>query len=157
MQWSEVLEDRSLRNLPYKIETNRFGQIVMSPASANHSEYQSTVLSLLDPMKPNGKVYCEIPIGTPDGVKVPDVAWASESRRAMRRPEQTTFSVAPELCIEVLSRSNSVSEIDEKKLLYFRQGADEVWTCDMTGKVTFFDAEGRIERSRLFPQFPSQI
>ncbi len=36
MQWSEVLEDKSLRDLPFKIETNRYGQIVMTPVSNEH-------------------------------------------------------------------------------------------------------------------------
>ena len=32
MKWQEVLEDKSLQDLTYKIELNRWGQIVMSPA-----------------------------------------------------------------------------------------------------------------------------
>lgn len=31
-RWREVLDDRSLHDLPYKIETNRQGQVVMGPA-----------------------------------------------------------------------------------------------------------------------------
>ena len=31
--WDDILADRSLRDLPYKIETNRYHQIIMSPAS----------------------------------------------------------------------------------------------------------------------------
>ena len=157
MRWSEVLKDQSLEGLPFKIETDRQGHVIMSPASADHSEYQSTVMLLLDPMKPNGKVYCECPIATPEGVKVPDVAWISASRRALRNPGQATFLVAPEVCVEILSRSNSVSEIDEKRILYFQQGAEEVWTCDLNGKMMFFTADGEIERSRLFPEFPKQV
>lgn len=33
MRWSEVLQDKSLRELPYKIELNEYGKIVMTPAS----------------------------------------------------------------------------------------------------------------------------
>lgn len=32
MKWQEVCEDKALQDLPYKIELNRWGQIVMSPA-----------------------------------------------------------------------------------------------------------------------------
>ena len=28
MQWSEVMADKSLQNLPYKIELNEYGKIV---------------------------------------------------------------------------------------------------------------------------------
>ena len=30
MQWAEVLRDPSLQDLPYKIELNEWGQVVMS-------------------------------------------------------------------------------------------------------------------------------
>ena len=30
MQWAEVLQDPSLQDLPYKIELNEWGQVVMS-------------------------------------------------------------------------------------------------------------------------------
>jgi len=40
MQWSDVLNDKSLSNLPYKIELNEYGQIVMSPASNQHGFLQ---------------------------------------------------------------------------------------------------------------------
>lgn len=157
LRWTQVLKDQSLEDLPYKIETDRLGQVIMSPASADHSEFQSTVMLLLDPMKPNGKVYCECPIATPEGVKVPDVAWISATRRALRKPDQATFLIAPELCIEVISPSNSVAELEEKRTLYFQQGAEEVWTCDLTGKIMFFTSDGEIEHSRLFPKFPKEL
>jgi hypothetical protein len=37
MTWAEVCADRSLRDQPCKIETDRFGQIVMSPAKVDHA------------------------------------------------------------------------------------------------------------------------
>lgn len=33
MRWSEVIDNPVLQNLPFKIELNRFGNILMSPAS----------------------------------------------------------------------------------------------------------------------------
>jgi hypothetical protein len=35
--WQHVLEDETLRDLPYKIETNERGQIVMSPVTKRHT------------------------------------------------------------------------------------------------------------------------
>ena len=40
MQWHEVLADKSLHDLPYKIELNEKGLIIMSPASFIHSLLQ---------------------------------------------------------------------------------------------------------------------
>jgi hypothetical protein len=37
MRWSEVLQNETLRDLPYKIELNQWGKIEMTPASDNHS------------------------------------------------------------------------------------------------------------------------
>jgi hypothetical protein len=45
MNWQEVCEDKSLIDLPYKIELNRWGQIVMSPADYQHSSFQGEILA----------------------------------------------------------------------------------------------------------------
>ncbi|MDM8549434.1 hypothetical protein QUF72_05115 [Desulfobacterales bacterium HSG2] len=36
MNWQEVCEHSDLQNLPFKIELNERGQIIMSPAKAYH-------------------------------------------------------------------------------------------------------------------------
>lgn len=156
MRWAEVLENTALRDLPFKIETNRFGQIVMSPASRKHGRYQAIIASLLSSMATQGEVSTEVPVETPEGVKVPDVVWVSAERLAAET-NPLTFTVAPELCVEVLSLSNRNLEILEKKTLYLQQGAKEVWICDERGVMTFDTPEGEIERSVLFPEFPKQI
>ncbi len=46
--------------------------------------------------------------------------------------------IAPEICIEVFSRTNTVYEIETKKALYFQCGAIEVWICDSQGQLQFF-------------------
>ena len=43
MQWQDVLADKSLRDLPYKIELNEYGHIEMSPTSYTHSYLQGTL------------------------------------------------------------------------------------------------------------------
>lgn len=154
--WAEVLADNCLQNLPYKIETNRFGQIVMSPANRKHSRYQGIIIGWLFSLKTSGEVYPKCPIATPDGVKVPDVAWISDSRLAAEL-DPAIFTLAPEVCIEVLSPSNRNLEIEQKKTLYFQQGAQEVWECDDGGFMRFFTMTAEIEESVLFPGFPKQL
>jgi Uma2 family endonuclease len=63
----------------------------------------------------------------------------------------------PELCVEVLSDSNTEGEMTQKRQLYFEGGADEVWTCDPDGRVRFFDAEGERSDSAFAPSFPASI
>jgi hypothetical protein len=42
--WEDICADPVLRNLPYKIETNARGQIVMSPPARNeHSGFQQRI------------------------------------------------------------------------------------------------------------------
>ena len=43
MNWQEVCEDRSLQDLPFKIELNEYGQIVMSPASNEQGDHERHV------------------------------------------------------------------------------------------------------------------
>ena len=47
MTWEEVCNDRSLQDLPYKIELNKWGNIEMSPVRARHGEFQFRIAYLL--------------------------------------------------------------------------------------------------------------
>lgn len=76
MQWQDVLADKSLRDLPYKIELTERGTIEMSPVSFAHSYLQGTLAFLLRTQL-GGEVFTELAIVTDKGVKVPDVAWSS--------------------------------------------------------------------------------
>ena len=57
------------------------------------------------------------------------------------RKNSIVHLLAPEICVEVFSPSNSVAEIEGKILLYFERGAQECWTCDGTGVMTFFRSD----------------
>jgi Uma2 family endonuclease len=107
-------------------------------------------------LSPTGKAIVECAIATRKGTKVADVAWASPERVATIWSE-AECSIAPELCVEVLSSTNTRQEMQAKQQLYFEQGALEVWLCDVSGRITFFDPSGQREQSRLFPGFPAQI
>jgi hypothetical protein len=47
MEWSEVLANPFFRNAPFKVELNRFGQVLMSPISNAHGSIQADVGYLL--------------------------------------------------------------------------------------------------------------
>jgi len=155
MKWSEVIAEPTLRDLPFKIELNEHGSIVMTPASNRHGLLQVRLANRLSGMIPDGEAMVECSIDTPKGVKVADVAWLSAAFLAAHGDE-TPYTAAPELCIEVVSPTNSAAEIEEKKGLYFTQGAREVWLCDEDGRVQFFTPDGPAGESRLFGAFPGQ-
>ena len=69
------------------------------------------------------------------------------------------FELAPEICVEVLSPSNSAAEIHEKRTLYFDAGATEVWICNLEGSMSFFVGPDHLQSSTsvLCPAFPTRI
>ena len=156
MNWQEVCEHPSLKDLPFKIELNEYGQVVMSPVKVYHSAFQGEIEHLLRSLLPNGKTLPECAIATPAGTKVTDVAWVSLERFQMIR-EEDECSIAPEISVEVISSSNSKREIREKMEVYFSRGALECWTCDEHGNMSFHSREGQLEQSAIAPDFPARV
>jgi len=157
-RWKELLSDPEVQRIEGRIETDRFGNIIMSPPPApNHGSFQAEIAHLLKDYFTTGRVLTECPISTADGVKAADVAWAS--RECMRLlGNRTCFLRAPEICVEVLSPRNTEAEIHEKIMLYSDAGAREVWICDDRGKMSFFAAStARLRKSKLCPHFPGRI
>ncbi len=157
MNWQQVVNDPNLQNLPYKIELNEWGQIVMTPTKAKHGAYQFKIGSLLDDLtRETGLIGTECAIQTTQGTKVADVAWFSAGRWEQVKDDYDV-SIAPEICVEVRSPGNSLEEMKNKRKLYFEVGATEVWICDAKGKVKFYDPAGEIGTSVLVPTFPKVV
>ena len=158
--WAALCDDPQLADLPYKVETNERGQLLMSPASTPHSVLQAEVTFQLrlavEATALGGKVLTEGAVLTSQGIKVPDVAWVSEEAW-LGRASQDLLTVAPTICVEVMSPSNSQAEMADKAALYFAHGAREVWILEETGRVLFYDACGSIARSAIVPDFPSAL
>ena len=128
------------------------------PPSGEHSYLQSTVLLTLNRFL-GGHPLPECPISTIDGVKAADVGWYSDSRFGSVRG-QDVFEQASEVCVEVISRSNTDSEMRQKKALYFEAGADEVWFCREDGRMEFYESsqpDTLQPTSQRCPQFPSKV
>jgi Uma2 family endonuclease len=157
-RWDEVLADPELRKLPGRVETDRHGRVIMSPPPApNHGRLQSEIASLLKSLLPGGKVITECPVSTADGIKGVDVAWASVERWN-EVGNRSCFVSSPEICVEVISPSNSEEEIQEKMALYSEAGAKEVWVCGLFGAMSFFGPGAvALARSQLCPEFPSEV
>jgi len=158
-RWEELCADPAMAAIEGRMETDEFGQIIMNfPPAPEHGEGQSSLTILLQAHLPSGKVITECPISTPAGVKVTDVSWISRERRQAQKG-QKLLTLAPEICVEVLSPSNTRAEIDEKKRLYFEAGAEEVWICGLDGTMRFFlrATPNELNDSALCPAFPKRI
>jgi len=105
MPWAKVVADPSPRDLPYKMELNH--RLEGGQAVQGHT------------------------IQTSKGVRIADIVWHSDERwRQIKAAGDAPAPVAPEICIEVRSRSGRTAELDEKRALYFGAGALAVWICD---------------------------
>ncbi len=158
-RWDEITGDPALQDLPYKIETNSRGQIVLTPPKAAHSDLQGRILDKLREVAPEGRGLPEFPIATEAGVRVPDVVWMPSGRFEEITETGDPPTRAPDVCVEVMSGSNTEGEMQEKRELYLEAGAEEVWVVGEDSSVRFFAAadEEEMERSGLVPDFPKQL
>jgi Uma2 family endonuclease len=147
LRWAELCNDPLLRDLPGKIELNALGVIEMSPASNRHGMKQAAIVRAFDQQLPGGEAIVECSIATAEGVRVPDVAWASADFIS-RHGEMTPYPAAPEICVEVRSPSNTDAEMAFKTRLFLAAGAVEVWIVSEAGAWQVFDANGPQPASR---------
>lgn len=140
-RWLRMIGDPILADIPGKLELNEKGSIELTPPNNRHSLIQAFVTGELRSCLPEGAVFTECSVETEIGVRVPDVAWASPE--FMRRHGTTTpFPAAPELCIEVLSPSNTEAEMSEKIAAYLAAGAREVWLVADDRAIEIFGENG---------------
>ncbi len=106
--------------------------IIMSPAGFDHGAIGVCLGSLLFQHVRSHKLGCVVCADTgfvlardPDTVRAPDVAFVRQDRLLNPRPVKF-WDGAPDLAVEVLSPSDSASEMDAKVQEYLDAGATEV-------------------------------
>ena len=146
MRYRSMCDDPCFANVPGKLELDAWGRVLMSPPSAYHGVVQSRLVQKLKTAL-GGEVITEAPIATALGLFLADVAWASESFWAMHASE-FALTLAPEICIEVVSASNSVKELGEKRDAYVSVGAQEVWIVyPQSKRWEFYGPHGVLQNS----------
>ena len=113
MTWQEVLEHKSLQDLPFKIELNKNGLVIMSPLTNLHGFITVEIGVRLRRILPNGCCVIGASIQTTKGVRVADVIWALKTF-VQDNCHQNPFLTAPPICVEIISPSNSKKEISQK-------------------------------------------
>ena len=156
MNWQAICDNPALKDIPFKVETNRWGKIELSPASNEHGLYQALLIEWLVKLGEGGRPISECGIQTDQGVKVADVAWGSYAFFRQNK-RQNPYQESPEIVIEILSPSNTQQEMLEKKELYFAKGAKEFWICGSDGIMRFFNHHEEITTSDLLDNFPKRI
>ena len=115
-RWQLLASDPLVAAIPGKIELNEKGAIEVSPPTVRHGVIQAFVTRELARQRPEGTTITECPVETEIGVRVPDVVWASPEFMA-RHGGESTFQIGPDLCVEVLSPTNTPAEIDQNLAL----------------------------------------
>lgn len=133
---------------PDYFELNEFGELIMSPRpSPGHQAVASEVaFQLRNQLGPRAAT--EVSIVTDRGVRCPDVIWMP-SERWVACKGQHPLEVVPDLCVDVLSPSNTREEIAMKIRAYLRGGAREAIVVGLQGEIECFGAEGKRETSAL--------
>ena len=112
-RWRQLADDPVVAAIPCKVELNEKGAIEVSPPTTRHAFIQGFVMRELARQRPRARHFTECPVETDIGMRVPDVVWASPEFMERHRDEKE-FRVAPDLCVEVLSPTNTRIEMAEK-------------------------------------------
>lgn len=143
LKYRALCADPCYASVPGKMELDVWGRIVMTPPSFYHGRLCRCLAKL------GGEVVVEVPMVTPTGLYVADVAWASAAFMAAHGQE-TPLTRAPEICGEVVSPSKSVKELREKIAAYLAAGAQEVWIVyPQSKRCEFHGKQGLIALSRF--------
>jgi len=148
VRYREMCDDPCFANIPGKIEIDSWGRTVMSPPAAPyHGRLQVKLADKLASL--GGERTLEAPIATALGLFVADLAWSS--RKSPPGTEDVNpLMRAPEVCIEVVSPSNSRQELREKTAAYLAAGAEEVWIVyPRSRRVEVHGRHGLLEHSRF--------
>lgn len=110
--------------------------IVMPPPGFRHGKCQlKTGFLLLAHVEPArlGQVVVETGVRTehgPDSVRGPDISFWSVERLPLTEQPLIYPAMAPDLCVEILSPSDTWQNIREKLIEYFDCGVRMVWVVD---------------------------
>ena len=156
-RWQEIVREYEFVEIHERVETDAYGNILMSPLpDGDHQRRSARIWALFERLLPGDGAVIDRPVLTDAGIKVPDVIWLNPSR-ADEISGTKPIVPAPDICVEVRSPSNSLEELAEKRAAYFRAGAREVWICDQTNTIEFFCPNGTIAKSKTCPKFPNKI
>lgn|SRR5574341_1151053 len=117
------------------------GELIIYPMTANKAQHGATganiisFLSIFVKARKLGRVFSDMTAfklklddeGGIKGALVPDAAFVSIERMALDEPLNVILRVVPELVIEVISESDTFTEVIDKTNLYLDYGVPHVW------------------------------
>jgi hypothetical protein len=138
-------------------ETNGQGQLIVHPPiGLAHAKRADRIAVAVRSLLSGWHVWPKVGIHTAGGVKAPDLA-VSAPDFAEATDSRGFLVRAPEICVEIMSPSNTWEEMRHKTSLYLAAGAKEVWVCDESGALHFFDGAGERSASALAVGMSSSV
>jgi len=133
---------------PNWYELNEFGQWIVTPR-ATHGHQQVAGEIMVQLVRQLGaRATMQVSVYTDRGIRVPDVVWMPAARWLEAKGQDPLLFV-PDVCVEVVSPSNTRREILMKVGAYLRDGAREAIVAGLKGEVEFFGPGGKLEASAL--------
>ena len=144
-RWRALADDP---DAPDYFELDQFGELILSPKpTTGHQRVASAIARILT-SQCGGEAVTEVSVLTDRGVRIPDVVWMAAERWAACKG-QTPLELVPDVCVEVLSPSNTREEIEMKIGAYLRGGASEVIVVGLSGEIEIFGPQGKRDASAL--------
>ncbi len=106
------------------------GRLTAKPTSFGHDEIGFNIILLIGPFMRGRGVGSTGQDGfrmANGNVRAPDVSFTRKERIPGGRPGSGFGSVAPDLCVEIISPSERPADIADKRRDYFDSGASVVW------------------------------
>jgi len=133
-RYEALIDDPLYSSVQGRLELTAWGQIIMTPPADVWHYRLSARLARLLIASLGGEAFQEGAVACEGfGTIIADVVWCSPGFLAAHAHERV-LQRAPEICVEVLSASNSTKEIDDKTRGYLAAGATEVWVVDPEGQ-----------------------
>lgn len=123
----------------YELDNGRL--VIMSPTARPHAKSQAKIAShlmYLGELKGHGEVMTEVGVvlwRNPDRVVGPDVAFITNSRLPAIDSREGYIETVPDLVVEVRSKNDSLTEVEQKIKDYLKAGVRIVWVVDNAAKT----------------------
>ena len=94
----QFVSPHKLQDLPYKLELNGDGELLMKAVKVQHAFVVYEIQRLLMLHRPCGFSPSKFPILTKDGVRSPDVVWITSERRWQTMADSAASIASESMC-----------------------------------------------------------
>lgn len=138
-RWRELVADP---NTPEFVELSEFGELILSPTPTNRHERVAFRVARALEQQLGAEASTAVSVQTKTrGVRRPDAVWMPPEKWDTAG-DADPLPLVPDICVEVLSPSNTRAQVAMKTAAYLDGGANEVITVGLQGEVRFFGPEG---------------